>query len=87
MRIYYAHMARTATKLRRTPTNVSLRPDLVQRAKELGLNLSGLLEHAIEDAVRVAEREAWQRDNAEAIDSYNDWVAKHGAFSDAWRRF
>jgi len=59
----------------------------VQRAKELGLNLSGLLEHAIEDAVRVAEREAWQRDNAEAIDSYNDWVAKHGAFSDAWRRF
>lgn len=69
------------------PTNVSLRADLVQRAKDLGLNLSGLLEHAVEDAIRAAEREAWQRENAEAIDSYNEWVAKHAAFSDAWRKF
>jgi antitoxin CcdA len=87
MRIYYAHMARASSVARKTPTNVSIRADLVQRAKELGLNLSGLLEGAIEQAIRVAEREAWQRDNAEAMDSYNDWVAKHGAFSDAWRKF
>jgi antitoxin CcdA len=79
-------MAR-ASSARKTPTNVSVRADLVRRAKDLGLNLSGLLESAIEQAIRAAEREAWQRDNAEAMDSYNEWVAKHGAFSDAWRKF
>ena len=42
---------------------------------------------AIRTAMRPREREAWQRDNAKAIDAYNDWVAKHGAFSDAWRKF
>jgi antitoxin CcdA len=80
-------MPRASSQARKTPTNVSIRADLVQRAKELGLNLSGLLEGAIEQAIRVAEREAWQRDNAEAMDSYNEWVAKHGRFSDAWRKF
>jgi antitoxin CcdA len=79
-------MARTSAA-KKTPTNVSIRADLVKRAKELGLNMSGLLEDALEEAIRAAEREAWQRENAEAIDYYNEWVAKHGAFSDAWRKF
>jgi antitoxin CcdA len=80
-------MARALSAARKTPTNVSIRADLVRRAKELGLNLSGLLEHAIEDAIRAAEREAWQRESAEAIDSYNKWAAKHGHFSDKYRKF
>jgi antitoxin CcdA len=79
-------MAR-ASRTRKTPTNVSIRADLVKRAKELGLDLSGLLEDAIEQAIRVAEREAWERENAEAIDYYNAWVKKHGAFADQWRKF
>lgn len=86
MRIYYAHMARTSAA-RKTPTNVSVRADLVKRAKELGLNLSGLLEDALEEAIREAEREAWLKESAEAIDYYNEWFEKHGAFSDAWRKF
>ena len=80
-------MARASASPRKTPTNVSIRADLVLRAKQLGLNLSGLLESAIEEAIRSAEREAWQQENAEAIDAYNEWVAKHGAFSDEWRKF
>jgi antitoxin CcdA len=80
-------MARASSATRKTPTNVSIRADLVQRAKQLGLNLSGLLESAIEAEIRAAERKAWERDNADAMDSYNEWVAKHGGFSDAWRKF
>lgn len=76
-----------ASAARKTATNVSVRADLVKRARELGLNLSGLLESALESAIRTAEREAWEQDSAEAIDQYNAWVAKHGAFGDTWRKF
>lgn len=43
---------------RKTATNLSLRADLVQRARELKLNLSAVLEDALERAVREAERAA-----------------------------
>lgn len=72
---------------RKTPTNLSLRADLVRRARELKINLSAVLEAALEQAVRAAEREAWLAENAEAIDDYNARVAKLGVFSDDWRRF
>lgn len=81
------HMPDAQDSLRKTPTNLSLRADLVRRARELKINLSAVLEAALEQAVRAAEREAWLAENAEAIDDYNARVAKHGVFSDDWRRF
>ena len=72
---------------RKTATNLSLRADLVRRARELKINLSAVLEAALEQAVRAAEREAWLAENADAIDDYNTRVAKRGVFSDDWRRF
>jgi antitoxin CcdA len=87
MRTYNAHMARGSSRPRKTPTNVSVRSDLVARAKQLNLNLSGLLEAAIEQAIRDAERDAWLAANEAAIDAYNTRVEKHGVFSDDWRKF
>lgn len=78
-------MARTRS--RKTPTNVSIREDLVRRARQLNLNLSGLLEEAIEQAIRAAERDAWLAENQEAFEAYADWVDKHGVFSERWRKF
>jgi antitoxin CcdA len=72
---------------RKTATNLSLRADLVRRARELKINLSAVLEAALEQAVRAAEREAWLAENTEAIADYNARVAKRGVFSDDWRRF
>ena len=72
---------------RKTATNLSLRADLVRRARELKINLSAVLEDALEQAVRAAEREAWLAENTEAIEDYNARVAKRGVFSDDWRRF
>lgn len=72
---------------RKRPTNVTLRADLVVRAKQLGLNLSGLLEEAIERAIREAERQQWLEDNRVAIRDANEHFAKHGLFSDEWREF
>jgi len=85
MRIYYAHMDR-ATRTRKTPTNLSVRADLVARAKELGLNISQVVERALEHAVRAAEHAAWLEENREAIEGYNKRVEKHGVFSDEYRR-
>jgi antitoxin CcdA len=68
-------------------TNLSLRSDLVRRAKALGLNLSDVVDAMLEEAVRAAEREAWLRENRRAIDEYNALVERRGVFSDKWRRF
>lgn len=72
---------------RKVRTNLSLRSDLVKRAKALGLNMSEVVDAALEEAVRAAERDAWRRENEEAIDAYNQAVERHGVFSDDWRSF
>lgn len=76
-----------STARRKAPTNVSLRADLVRQARLLKLNLSELLETALERAIRDHERATWLEANRSAIDSYNAQVAKRGVFSDDWRRF
>jgi antitoxin CcdA len=72
---------------RKVPTNLSIRADLVRRARALKLSLSQVLEIALEAAVRDRERETWLSSNREAITAYNAEVARRGVFSDDWRRF
>lgn len=72
---------------RKTPTNLSLRTDLVQRAKQLGLNLSDVVDAALERAITEAEGRAWLEENRDAIAEYNELVAKRGVFGDGRRRF
>lgn len=86
MRIYNARMAR-ASGPKKVATNLTVRKDLVERAKKLGLNLSQVVEGALEQAIRDAERSRWLAENEDAIDEYNAQIAKRGLFSDDWRRF
>ncbi|MDB4957221.1 MAG: Post-segregation antitoxin CcdA [Myxococcales bacterium] len=72
---------------RKIPTNLSLRSDLVQRAKQLRLNLSELVDGALERAIKEAEGKAWLEENREGISEYNALVAKRGVFGDGRRRF
>lgn len=72
---------------RKVATNVTVRGDLVRDAKALGLNLSEVFEVAVFEAVRRKRRESWLAENREAIESYNAAVARHGTFSDRWRKF
>ncbi len=81
---------KSAAKSRRrhkTPTNLSLRAALVQRAKRLGLNLSDVVETALEAAIRDVERASWLAENQDAIAAYNAFIAKHGLFGDDQRLF
>jgi antitoxin CcdA len=71
----------------KTPTNVTLRSDLLREARALKLNLSALLETAVEDAIRQRQRKDWLAENSDAIDGYNQRVSKRGVFGDRYRRF
>ena len=72
---------------RKAATNLSLRVDLVKRAKRIGLNLSEVVESALEAAITARERATWLAENQQAIRDYNAFVEKHGVFSDDWRQF
>jgi antitoxin CcdA len=80
-------MRMPAARPRKAPTNLSVRVDLVKRARELGLNISELVDAALERAIKDAERAAWLEENREAIDAHNRWYRKHGLWSDGLRKF
>jgi antitoxin CcdA len=68
--------------------NLSINRELLEAAREAGVNLSAALEEALKDKVAAARREKWKQENAEAIAQYNDLVAEHGGvFSEGQRSF
>jgi len=69
------------------PVNLSLNSDLLRMGKDLGLNLSRIAELAIAQAVKEALAEDWLKENAEAIQAYNQRVEAQGVFSDGARTF
>jgi antitoxin CcdA len=71
----------------RRATNVSIRSDLLDAAREKGLNLSATLERALAEELAVTQQKKWLEKNHEAIAAYNDDVLKHGTFSDDTRSF
>ena len=67
--------------------NVSIRSDLLGAVQEAGIDLSATLEKALIEELSAAKRKKWHEANREAIDAYNEHVAKHGVFSDGVRFF
>ena len=68
-------------------TNLSIRADLVEEARALGINLSRTLETALTAEVKKAKEKQWLEENRAAIEAYNREVAEHGLFSDRFRTF
>lgn len=68
-------------------TNLSINSDLLARARNLNINLSATLEHALENELRKAERDNWRESNKKAIDELNRLADKNGLFSDSYRNF
>lgn len=69
---------RSSGAAKRQPTNVSLDSELVEAAKELGVNLSRACERGLAEQVSSARRERWLAENREAIESSNRYVEEHG---------
>lgn len=68
-------------------TNLSLRADLVEEARALGINLSHTLEVALAAEVKKAKEKRWLEENRAAIEAYNREIAEHGLWSDGLRLF
>ncbi len=67
--------------------NLSVNGDLLNKAKELNINLSATLEQALAEALKKNQREQWLAENREAINAYNEHVEADGVFSDGLRSF
>ncbi len=68
-------------------TNVSLPGHMVDEAKRLGINVSQACETGLQEQVRKALGEEWKRENRQAIESWNKWVAENGIPYDEHRQF
>ena len=69
------------------PTNLCLNSDLLHQARALDINLSQVLEQALDAVVRKKRAEQWLQENREAITQYNLDVEENGVFSDGLRSF
>ena len=72
---------------KKRPINVSLRADLITEAKQLGTNVSAVLEQALEEAHRTKRRALWRQENRDAILEANEELAKDGLWSERLRTF
>lgn len=59
-------------------TNLSLDQQLVNEARQLGINLSRACEQGLAVQIAAARRRQWLAENAEAIASSNAYVDKNG---------
>lgn len=75
------------TRAAKKPTKVSINSDLLEKARGLNINLSATLELALAEQVRHEQRAQWLRENADAIQAYNQFVEANGTFSDSVRKF
>ncbi|KUM53310.1 type II toxin-antitoxin system CcdA family antitoxin [Rheinheimera sp. EpRS3] len=59
-------------------TNLSIDSQLLQEAKQLGINVSQSAEAGLAQAVSQQKQQRWLQENNQAIESSNDFVAHHG---------
>ncbi|NPT61430.1 type II toxin-antitoxin system CcdA family antitoxin [Paraburkholderia elongata] len=73
--------------VRRKRTNVSLPSDLLDRAKEIGVNISRASERGLREEVHGAEVRVWVAENASFIAEMNARIERDGLPLDERRIF
>ncbi len=68
-------------------TNLTLSENLIAEAKALKINLSQAAEMGLAKAVSAEKARIWKEENAEAIESSNEWVRKNGIPLEKYRQF
>ncbi|MBC5766945.1 type II toxin-antitoxin system CcdA family antitoxin [Ramlibacter albus] len=69
------------------PTNLSLNSKVLEMAKELGMNISQTVDTLLAEEVKRRYWEKWQEENKEAIQAYNERIAKFGLPLAKYRTF
>ncbi|XUW93529.1 type II toxin-antitoxin system CcdA family antitoxin (plasmid) [Burkholderia sp. M6-3] len=70
--------AHSQSKVARKATNVSLPTDLLERAKELNVNVSRASERGLREEVQAAEARVWAEKNADFIAEMNARIERDG---------
>ena len=71
----------------KTRTNVSIDSRLLEAARANKIVLSHLLEEALKERLKDTEQQAWEEENRQAINAYNEFIKENGTFSDELRSF
>ena len=79
-------MPRYNTSARKRPVNLTLNEDLVDQARELTDNLSGIVEQLLAEFVERCGQDQAERRAAVAktVDTWNAYNAKHGSIADEY---
>lgn len=77
---------RAATSAKRA-VNLSLSSDVLDAAKQLGINISQTCEDHLRDAVRREQKRGWRADHADFIAANNAAIETEGLPLDEWRSF
>lgn len=75
-------MQRQPLSVPKKRTNVTISQSLLEEAKENRVNLSALLEHALNDELRQRRKKRYLDENKAAFASHNAFVEEAGLFSD-----
>ena len=70
---------------RKRAVNVTVDEDILSDAKQLGMNLSQVLEDELRKRVTEEKTRRWQEENREAIEAHNRFIEKHGIWSEKYR--
>jgi antitoxin CcdA len=81
------HMGKGLEVRPRESTNVTLPPEVLDRAKELGINLSRASERGVREEIQEAEARRWADDNAELVAAYSAMVERDGLPLAKYRMF
>lgn len=74
-------------RVTRKPTNVSLPSDLLERAKELNVNVSRASERGLCEEGQEIEARQWAEQNAELVEAYTAMVERQGLPLTKYRTF
>ncbi len=71
---------------RKRATNLSLSADLIEAAREHGINLSEACERGLAAEVKQAREAQWLAENREALEAWNVWTRENGMPYDEYRQ-
>ncbi|MEM8578658.1 MAG: type II toxin-antitoxin system CcdA family antitoxin [Pseudomonadota bacterium] len=66
-------------------TNVTLDAETLDRARELGVNVSEVSDAALRHAVKAAAAAAWKEENKEALEARKRWIEENGMPLARWQ--
>lgn len=68
-------------------TNLTLNSKVLEMARELGMNVSQTVDTLLTEEVTRLYWAKWKEENREAIDAYNQRIARHGLPLAKYRTF